>query len=79
MVSGATRAPRCFFFPAHFSMRRCRLEKANFHTNITLYNLHILNMFENGFRYDDVLQNILKTTTTWSIFIRDMTVKNNSN
>ena len=28
-----------FFFHAHFSMRRSRLEKANFHTNITLYKL----------------------------------------
>ena len=37
--------PLAVFFPAHFSMRRCRLEKANYHTNITLYKLHILNTF----------------------------------
>lgn len=28
-----------FFFHAHFSVSRSRLEKANFHTNITLYKL----------------------------------------
>ena len=53
-----------FFFRAHFSMRRSRLGQANFHTNITLYKLHILNTFENDLRYDDVFQNILKTTTS---------------
>ena len=56
--------PLAVFFPAHFSMRRCRLEKANYHTNITLYKLHILNTFENDFRYDHVFQNILKKTTS---------------
>ena len=63
MVSGATRAPRCFF-PAHFSRRRSRLGQANFNTNITLYKLHILNTFENDFRHYDIFQNKLKTTTS---------------
>ena len=41
MESDATWALRFFFFffHAHFSVSRSRLEKANFHTNITLYKL----------------------------------------